>query len=383
MKRLRKIAAAYIILMIAGLMGMFIHVSRLKMGWQSIGGYSDAELEIYKKIWGNMGAGIDTYRHQLIVCMAVFWAVLFIGGLLFIWFVYKKEIKPVEEMQLFAREIAKGNLDVPLPIRKGDHYGGFTESFDLMREELKEAKKRELEADRTKREFAAELSHDLKTPVATIRATCDVLDITYRKYLEKIYDSDENRIDMTKDDAENTLEKINIISDRINTISELVDDVFHANLDDLKEVQVIPEETESKWIEECFLKMKDYGNIIIDGHIPQCLVYLDKLRMEQVIDNVVSNSYKYAGTDIHVSFEEVKAVPSRFIKVTIRDFGPGVSNEELPLIVEKYYRGKREKNKPGYGLGMYLVNRYMELQHGGLQYHNDGGFVVELFVAKV
>ena len=105
--------------------------------------------------------------------------------------------------------------------------------------------------------------------------------------------------------------------------------------------------------------------------------------MEQGIDNVVSNSYKYAGTDIHVSFEEVKAVPSRFIKVTIRDFGPGVSNEELPLIVEKYYRGKREKNKPGYGLGMYLVNRYMELQHGGLQYHNDGGFVVELFVAKV
>ena len=101
------------------------------------------------------------------------------------------------------------------------------------------------------------------------------------------------------------------------------------------------------------------------------------------IKSVDLTIYKYAGTDIHVSFEEVKAVPSRFIKVTVRDFGPGVSNEELPLIVEKYYRGKREKNKPGYGLGMYLVNRYMELQHGGLQYHNDGGFVVELFVAKV
>ena len=107
------------------------------------------------------------------------------------------------------------------------------------------------------------------------------------------------------------------------------------------------------------------------------------------MDNIIGNSYKYAGTDIHVKFEEVKdSAPTgerqgSFIKVTIRDSGAGVPEDELPLVVEKYYRGKTVKEKQGYGLGMYLVNNYMEKQGGGMQYYNDNGFVVELFVKKV
>ena len=73
----------------------------------------------------------------------------------------------------------------------------------------------------------------------------------------------------------------------------------------------------------------------------------------------------------------------RFIKITIRDNGPGVKEEEMPLIVEKYYRGNNSKEKTGYGLGMYLVKLYMEKQGGGLEYYNDNGFVVELLVKKV
>ena len=111
--------------------------------------------------------------------------------------------------------------------------------------------------------------------------------------------------------------------------------------------------------------------------------------MEQVIDNVIGNSYKYAGTDIHVSFKETEITASddgkkdRFVKITIRDNGPGVSEEEIPLLVEKYYRGTNSKDKNGYGLGMYLVNLYMEKQGGGFEYYNDEGFVVELLVKKV
>lgn len=72
-----------------------------------------------------------------------------------------------------------------------------------------------------------------------------------------------------------------------------------------------------------------------------------------------------------------------FIRITIRDKGPGVPEEELPLVIEKYYRGKRSKDKSGYGLGLYLVKWYMEKQGGGMEYYNDGGFVVELLVKKV
>ncbi|MBR6896826.1 MAG: HAMP domain-containing histidine kinase [Lachnospiraceae bacterium] len=389
MKRSGKLAVLYIIIMIVCLVFVLRYISGLRVVPRGSDAYEEAELATYKKVHESMEEGIENYRRSLNICVVVTWSVALVGGLAVIAVIYRSQVRPVEQMQDFAKEIAKGNLDVPLPIHKGAHYGGFTESFDLMREELKASRQRELEADQAKRELAAELSHDLKTPVATMRATCDVLELSLKRKLAQSEGSETGQVGFSAAEIEGLSEKISILSDRINTVSGLVDDVFHANLDDMKEVQVSPEETESRWIEECFLKLKDYGRIILDDHIPECLVYLDKLRMEQVIDNVVGNSYKYAGTDIHVSFSEAEAAkaaggrPSRFIRITVRDSGPGVPEDELPLVIEKYYRGKKERGKPGYGLGMYLVDRYMELQGGGLQYHNDGGFVVELFIARV
>ena len=116
---------------------------------------------------------------------------------------------------------------------------------------------------------------------------------------------------------------------------------------------------------------------------------MDRLRMEQVIDNVVGNSYKYANTDIEVSFSEISDVlmsdgsKGAFIKIKIKDSGPGVSDDDLPLLAEKYFRGENAKEGNGYGLGMYLVKNYMDKQGGGMEYYNENGFVVELLLKKV
>ena len=59
------------------------------------------------------------------------------------------------------------------------------------------------------------------------------------------------------------------------------------------------------------------------------------------------------------------------------------SRDDLPLLAEKYYRGKNASNKSGYGLGMYLCKTYMNKQGGGMEYYNDNGFVVELLLRKV
>ena len=111
--------------------------------------------------------------------------------------------------------------------------------------------------------------------------------------------------------------------------------------------------------------------------------------MEQVIDNIVGNSNKYAGTDIRVSFSQTEDILmvdgslSCFIKIIIRDSGPGVDKDDLPLIAEKYYRGGNSATQTGFGLGMYLAKTYMEKQGGGMEYYNDNGFVVELLLRKV
>jgi signal transduction histidine kinase len=386
--------------MAAALGIMVILWKNMKTIMGSVASYNAEELEIYKKIWNNLNDNMVNGQNLMLKYMVIFWAVLLVLGYTLILIVYRFEIKPVSEMENFASEIAKGNLDVPLPIHKNNMFGNFTESFDIMREELKASKERELEAEKAKREMVAELSHDLKTPVATIRATCEVLDLIYRKDIEKLENElkakADNFNDTDKEEAEqrlsglkSNLEKIGYIYNKSDMINELVGSVFRATLDDMQEIKTEPKENESVTIESYFEGLKEYGNIIMDNHIPECLVYMDKLRMEQVIDNIVGNSYKYAGTDIHVSFDETEMVlpdngnKASFIKITIRDAGPGVSEDDLPLLTEKFHRGSNAADKQGYGLGLYLANHYMEKQGGGMEYYNDNGFVVELLVKKV
>lgn len=397
MKVIKNVIIFYTVLMLVSLGVLYFGAKKITIAANNVGSYSDSELEVYKKIWSNMNDNFINGREQILHYLVVFWVIVLIIGYILIGVIYITQIKPVLEMENYASEIAKGNLDTAIPIHRVNMFGGFTESFDLMREELKAAKERELAAEHAKRELVAELSHDLKTPVATIQATCEVLDMKYRKNQQNLEDrlkeagtgEDKARIEADIKENESMLEKVGFISGKSDTINTLVQNVFRATLDDMDEIKVDPVEADSRIIENYFSGLTDYGNIILENHISECLVYIDKLRMEQVVDNVVGNSFKYAGTDIHVYFEELKDVPAKngakisFIKIRIKDDGPGVPEEELPLVVEKYYRGSDVKEKNGYGLGLYLVKWYMEKQGGGMEYYNDNGFVVELLVKKV
>ena len=393
MKAIRKIIIIYSAFMLAALGVMILLWKNMKEVTNSVASYNEEELALYKKIWNNLNSNLEQGRDMMLKYVITFWAVILVIGIIFILVIHHFMIKPVKEMENFASEIAKGNLDVPLPIHRNNMFGSFTESFDIMREELKVSKEREFEAEKAKREMVAELSHDLKTPVATIRATCEVLDLKYKKEIEKteelLKEKDNKEIEDRLTNLKGNLEKIGYIYKKADTINELVGSVFRATLDDMQEIKIEPKENDSLIIESYFASLKEYGNIILDNHIPECLLIFDKLRMEQVIDNIVGNSYKYAGTDIHVSFAETEMLSTAkgskniFIKITIRDSGPGVPEEDLPLLTEKFHRGGNAGDKQGYGLGMYLANHYMEKQGGGMEYYNDHGFVVEILVRKV
>ena len=381
MKQIRSIAIAYTILML-GVLGVIWKMHRsMRFTMAAPDAYTDEQLQIYKQIWNVMSGATEQYQGQVFRYVVMLWGIMLLVGYFLLFCIYQSEIRPVLELQRYATEIAKGNLDVKLPMHKNSSFIGFTESFDLMREELKASRQREMEAENAKRQMAAELSHDLKTPIATIQATCELLQMQIMK-AGKTQNSGMNEISGLD-------EKIECITKKATTINELVQSVLHATIDDLEEIKVEVGEYESPLIEGFFRNLKEYGNIILENSIPECLVYMDKLRMEQVIDNVVGNSYKYAHTDIRVSFGETEEMlmpdgkKSRFLRITIKDSGPGVAPEELSLLVEKYYRGSNAKEQSGYGLGMYLVKWYMEKQGGGMEYYNDDGFTVELLVKKV
>ena len=380
MNKFRKVIILYTIVMLTCMIITAMVYIKSNVSFDVPGTYTDEQLQLYKQIWNGLNENMNEFKQKMLIYLLAFWVFIMILGYLLLAYFYFAEIKPITQLQNYATEISKGNLDIPIPVNKNLRFIDFTESFDLMREELKKSKLRELEAENEKRQMVAELSHDLKTPIATIQATCEVLEMQISKKKET---GDE------LGEISGIEEKVGFISQKAETINKLVQNVLHATIDDLEEISVSVEEYDSKLIESYFTSLKDYGNIILDNHIHECLVYMDKLRMEQVVDNIVGNSYKYAGTDIHVSFEETEEMPSvsggkdRFIKITVRDSGPGVPKDELPLVVEKFYRGSGTEEKNGYGLGLYLVKNYVERQGGGFEYYNDNGFVVVIYVKKV
>lgn len=265
---------------------------------------------------------------------------------------------PFQKLEQFASRVADGNLDIPLTMDSQNIFGVFTESFDLMREQLKKAREQERFMDQSKKELIAKLSHDIKTPVASIKAISEVASI-------QIQD-------------EKLKQQLFVIGAKADQVNELISNLFHGTLEELQKLEVKPEWQQSKKIGE-LLKRADYENRAGIYEIPPCFVFFDTLRLQQVFDNLFSNSYKYADTKIEISvYTEGENLCFLF-----RDFGAGVAEEELPLIFGKFYRGENAKGKAGTGLGLYISRYLMEQMDGFLECSNlEDGFLV-LFGLKL
>ncbi len=287
-------------------------------------------------------------------------AAVFTGLLLFVWglggLIYIRFIRPFRKLEGFASHVAAGNLDFPLPMYRQNYFGAFTESFDLMREELKEARRGEFEANRSKKELVAGLSHDIKTPVSTIKAYCELITVKSREA--------------------DTVQKARIINEKADMIDHLISDMFHATLEDLTALRIDCREEMSTILDDMLVQMNHLKRIHKVNPVPECLIYCDVLRLSQVIDNIIHNSYKYTESHIEVS----SAVEQGYLRVTLRDFGEGVEESELPLLCGKFYRGRNSSGTSGSGLGLYLAKQFMEGMGGSLEIYCDRGFVASLLL---
>ncbi len=186
-------------------------------------------------------------------------------------------LSPFNRMKDFACHIAAGNLDAPLKMDKNNLFGAFTESLDLMREELNRARENERRADRSKKELVASLSHDIKTPVASIKSATELMlfttsDTEYREQLEGI-------------------------NAKAEQIDALITNMFHATLEELEALSVTVSEVPSTAI-HALIHSADYQRRGKPFEISSCLCLADPIRLSQVFDNIIGNSYKYAETDI-------------------------------------------------------------------------------------
>lgn len=293
---------------------------------------------------------------QYLLCGVILLGSILLCIVCYYWYLQKELLVPFQRMERFARNIARGDFNVPLEMDHTNVFGAFTESFDLMREELKKARENERLANQSKKELVASLSHDIKTPVASIQAISELMLAFPRSSKER-----------------NQLETIGQKAEQIN---QLVTNLFQATMEDLEKLKVETSELESRIL--CtYVAASDYSHLANLRTVPDCMIIADPLRMQQVIDNVIHNSYKYANTAIDIS----AACEGDFLAVCFRDFGKGAASEELPLLFEKFYRGRNAKDRNGAGLGLYLSRYFMEQMGGRISCENcEDGFQVTLYI---
>ncbi len=288
---------------------------------------------------------IQSHKIKVIIVLTVAIFLQAIFCLSYALYLYVKIIKPFHKMKGFAERVAGGNLDIPLEMDRGNLFGAFTESFDIMRSELKKARLAEAEANASKKELVAKLSHDIKTPIASIKAISECRMAV---------------IENDKDKA-NYLQIINK-ADQINT---LVTNLFSATLEELEQLTVNPTFMDSRRIKH-LLENADYLHRAELSDIPACQLCKDELRLQQVLDNIFANSYKYANTDIIVTIQKLEP----YFQISIEDFGGGVPATELPVLKEKFKRGSNASNIEGAGLGLYISDYFMNQMNGKLQIEN-------------
>lgn len=258
-------------------------------------------------------------------------------------------VRPFQALRSFATRVAAGDLEAPLAMDRGNVFGAWTESFDLLRTELASARQRELATRESKQALVAQISHDVRTPVASIAATTELL-----------------RAQITDPVVASRLDVIRAKTAQLDT---LVTDLFRANADELAALQVVPADVPATVMAQ-LVRDADYQGRAQVGAMPECLVRIDPARLAQVFDNVLGNSYKYADTPISVT----ATLAGPLVELAFTDSGPGVPAAELGALFNRGVRGSNVGDRPGHGLGLFTSAWLMERMGGeiGVRQGSEG-----------
>lgn len=269
-------------------------------------------------------------------------------------YIYFAMLRPFDKLKDFAAQISSGDFDVPLKYERSNYFGEFTWAFDSMRKEIAKSRAGEREAIENNKTVIAALSHDIKTPIASIRAYVEGLSAN----MDNSYEKRERYL--------------SVIIRKCDEVSRLTNDLFLHSISDLDKLKLVPERIEicaftERVIDEISAERND---VIFRKPDFTAFVNADKNRFTQLCENVINNARKYAKTDIHVFFTR----EGETIALHFRDHGKGIPDENIPFIFDKFYRGSNCGDEQGSGLGLFIV-KYIAEKMGGtvvLQNHAEG-----------
>lgn len=275
-----------------------------------------------------------------------------------------RQIKPIREMAQATRCYAEGDFDIRMnDYGRDDEIGELAASFNNMAERLQQT-------ERQRREFIANISHELKTPMTTIAGYTDgILDGTIPPENEKQY--------------------LQIIANESRRLSRLVRRML-----DVSQLQAMDPLRNGNHFDICesmrrvLISMEKKINdrhLDVEADIPDepILVLGDNDMITQVLYNLLENAAKFAreGSTLYlgVTMMDGKA------RVTVRNVGDTIPAEELPLLFERFHKSdkSRSEDKDGYGLGLYIVKTILQQHKEDISVTSENGVTTFTFSLRV
>lgn len=268
-------------------------------------------------------------------------------------------LKPLKELNYAAEMISSGDLDYEMKYVKDDEIGKFCSEFDVMRMRLKEALELQARMEQNRKQLIASITHDLKTPLTSIKGYVEVLE------------------DGIIQDPETINNYLRIIGTKTNQLNHLIDDLFTFSKMELGEFQVVPEHMSCIKLFDSILSQKhlDFQDtdiqFLYECPNSDCILNVDEFRIHQVVENLISNAKKF--TKSYIKF--YGRIHRDYFEFYVEDDGIGIPQNELPMIFDHFYKVDKSRtySSKGTGLGLAICKQIIEAHGGSISVRSEEG----------
>ena len=318
--------------------------------WTLLGGYAIASVLTFFNVWFSAQLMFAS-PHDLLLAIVL---LIFASGMAMVlgYFLSSTLTERIHILKGAAEKLSKGDLETRVPVQGHDEISVLANAFNQMAEKLQAMDQQQRDLDNMRRDLIAWVSHDLQTPLTSMRAI-----------LEAVSDG-------IVDDPETVKRYLNTAQRDVNNLSALIDDLFQmAQLDaggfplnkDWSSLSDLVSDTL-----ESFTELANQQDILIEGNVELDVdpVHMDTQATGRVLNNLIGNALRHSSRG-RVSIWVRRS--DRGAEVTVSDTGEGIRDEDLQHIFERFYRGdaSRSRNRgAGAGLGLAIARGIVQA-HGG------------------
>ncbi len=309
---------------------------------------------IVEKVEINGQTSFAMSQESLLSALIVIFCVIVLTGIVLVnWLMYGF-IKPINQLKKALHSIENGDYDTSLIKPKQAEFEGLFKDFESMRIKLKENRDRRNLAEKQNKELIANITHDLKTPITSIRG-----------YVEGIMDG-------VADTEEKMDRYIKTIYNKANALNALINELTGYSKIDAREItynfgRISVDEYFGDCASEMIFDLQEQGvKFVYDNRVKKSTAVLaDPVQLSKVIHNIISNSVKYKSPERSVIRMRIKDM-GEYIQVDVRDNGMGIPKEDTEKIFDRFFRSdvSRNSDKGGNGIGLSIAKKIIE-DHGG------------------